>query len=118
MWTESRSRHRYSRQQQACMYWNRKRRRAAASSAPAVTAPIVANQALAFGALTLSGAGGIAPTNTGAAITSASIDSGNGLGHFGINPDGTIYVTADGDTANLSAGTYVFVCTFNSGERI
>lgn len=76
-------------------------------------APAVANQTLTFGALTLEDAGGVAPTNTGGSITSASIDSGDASGHFQIATDGTITPTAAGEAAGLS-GPYTLGCTFTN----
>lgn len=77
-------------------------------------APVVANQTMDFGALTLADAGGDIPTNTGGAITSASIDSGDASGHWQIDPDGTITPTSTGDTADLNLGPYALVCTFTN----
>lgn len=86
------------------------------SEGSAPTAPAVANQPLAFGALTNSAAGGIAPTNTGGAITSASIDSGDASSHWQISSSGAITPTAAGDTADLSGGPYSLGCTFTNAD--
>jgi hypothetical protein len=76
--------------------------------------PVVEDQAISFGALTLSGAGGIIPTHTGV-ITSASITSGDASSHWQIAADGTITPTAAGDTANLNLGPYTLGVSFNGG---
>lgn len=76
----------------------------------------VDNQTIAFGAFTLADAGGVAPTTTVGTITSASITSGNGSGHWQIASDGTITPTATGDTADLDEGPYTLGVSFNNGE--
>ena len=81
-----------------------------------MAAPSVADQALSFGALTKAGAGGVIPANTGGAITSASIDSGDASGHWQIASDGTIAPSSTGDSAELGSGPYALDCTFTNGE--
>lgn len=76
--------------------------------------PVVANQSARFGALTQAGRGDWVPVNTGGAITSASIDSGDPSGHFQISAAGHITPSTAGDTANLSGGTYTLGCTFTN----
>lgn len=78
------------------------------SGGPAIA---VEDQAVTFGALTLASAGGWAPAAS-RSISSATIDSGNGSGHWQIASDGTITPSSSGDTANLNAGPYSLVCTF------
>lgn len=56
----------------------------------ALSGPNVANQTAYFGKLTLNGAGGWAPVNTGAPIISASITSGNSAGCYQVDSGGTI----------------------------
>jgi hypothetical protein len=76
----------------------------------------VADQTIVFGALTLAGAGSIAPTATGGDITGASITSGNDAGHWQIASNGVITPTATGDSANLNQGPYALTISFNGGE--
>ena len=80
-----------------------------------VTNPIVANQTFDMGALTAAGAGGWTPTNSGAAITSASITSGDASGHWQISSAGVLSPSATGATADMSGGTYTLVCSYNGG---
>jgi len=81
-------------------------------AAVATDAPVIANQTLDFGRLTLAGAGGIAPTNTGGAITTGcSIDSGTNANHWQIDPL-TGVITPSGISA-LSA-SYTLGCTFGN----
>jgi hypothetical protein len=77
--------------------------------------PTVADQSFDMGALTASGAGGWTPVNSGTAITSASITSGDASGHWTISSNGTLTPSAAGDAANMSSGTYTLVCSYNSG---
>jgi hypothetical protein len=88
------------------------RRRRASGGA---TAPIVADQTFDMGALTAAGAGAWTPTNTGTAITSASITSGDASGHWQISSAGVLSPSATGATADMSGGTYTLVCSYNGG---
>jgi hypothetical protein len=85
--------------------------------AAVANAPIVANQTLDFGRLTLAGAGGIAPTNTGGTITTGcAINSGTNANHWQINAStGVITPSAIGVSAGLSA-SYSLGCTFANGS--
>lgn len=78
-------------------------------------APVVVDQALSFGALTLEGDGGVAPSSTGG-ITSASIDSGDASGHWQVSSAGIFTPTFAGDTANLNGGPYTLGCTFTNAS--
>ncbi len=75
----------------------------------------VPDQTLTFGALTASGAGGVAPSATGGSITAATITSGNTLGHWQVSANGTITPTATGDAADLGSGPYTLGINFSSG---
>ncbi|MCC6947006.1 MAG: peptidoglycan-binding protein [Bradyrhizobiaceae bacterium] len=77
----------------------------------------VADQTIQFGALTLAGAGGAAPTSTGGTITAGSITSGNDSGHWQVASDGTITPTSAGDTDDLDEGPYTLGITFESGNE-
>ena len=83
-------------------------------SAAAAT-PIVADQSLAFGRLTLADAGG-AQVVSGEAISTASITSGNDDGYWQISGGGIITPTSDGVTAGLPATSYALGCLIN-GEH-
>lgn len=78
-------------------------------------APVVANQTLAFGALTKAGQGGYAPVNTGSAPTSASITSGDASGHWQVTAEGILSPSTTGDTANLNLGPYTLGMSFTNG---
>ncbi len=85
----------------------------------AVTAPIVANQPLSFGKKTKASAGGTPLTNTGGAITSASITGGNTGVHWQISATGIITPTAAGVTAALASGPYALVLSLtNAGGTV
>lgn len=77
--------------------------------------PIVANQTLDFGRLTLTGAGGTAVVNTGNTITSASIDSGTDADHWAVSSNGTFTPSATGISEGLSA-SYSLGCTFTNAS--
>lgn len=86
--------------------------RRAGEAVPA--APIVVeDQAMTFGALTLEGAGGIAPTAT-RTIASATIDSGDTSGHWQIASDGTLSPSAVG--AGALSGPYTLDCTLTDSS--
>lgn len=74
----------------------------------------VADQTVYFGALSKSGAGYQVAANR--VITAASIDSGNGSGHFAISSAGVLSVTSTGDTADLSGGTYTLGITCTTSD--
>lgn len=84
--------------------------------------PIVANQSIDFGALTLEGAGAKIVTNTGGGIASVVIDSGDADSHWTFEiSGGAAYLvpTAQGDTDDLDNTPYSLACTFtgtNGGE--
>jgi hypothetical protein len=79
------------------------------------TAPVVGDQSTTFGALTLSQRGDYEPINSGAAITSLTIDTvvSGTAGHFEAN-SGRVRVAAAG-VGNLS-GTYVLDCTATNAQ--
>lgn len=84
----------------------------APSSAGAPQVPIIADQALSFGRLTLASAGGAAPENAGSAITSATIDSGTDADHWQVSSAGVFSPSATGVSEGLSA-SYTLGCTFS-----
>jgi hypothetical protein len=80
--------------------------------------PIVADQTFDMGALTAAGAGAWTPVNSGAAITSASITSGDAAGDWSISSAGVLSPSAGGDTRNMNGGAggiYTLVCSYNGG---
>jgi hypothetical protein len=83
------------------------------SYVPPVLNPIVGNQTLEFGRLTLASAGDIGVVNTGDTIVSASIDSGTNANHWQVSSAGVFTPSATGVAAGLSA-SYALTCTFNS----
>lgn len=72
---------------------------------------IPTSQSTKFGALTKASAGGFALAVGGG--SSASIDSGNGSGHWQISSAGVLSPSSSGDTADLNAGPYTLGCTVN-----
>ena len=77
----------------------------------------VGDQTLSFGALTLAGAGGIAPTTTVGTISTTTIIGGNTANHWQIAANGTLTPTATGDTADLNQGPYSITILFGDGTN-
>jgi len=75
-------------------------------------APVVANQTLNFGRNAITGQYSEVVANTGGAITSASITSGNGSGHWQISATG---VLSPASTRTLDA-SYTLGCSFTNAS--